>query len=142
MKRSTAGSWCTPSSRSSAERKGKRQKAKALIRLTPCDLCLLPSALKASADAEQFHLEHQRRVRRNDAAGAARAVSERWRNGELALPADFHALYAFVPALDDAARAEGEHEGVVAILARIELGTVGEPAGVVHLDLLAGGGER
>ena len=38
------------------------------------------------------------------------------------------------------ARAERKHERVVAVLARIELLAVGEPAGVVHGDVLAGGG--
>src|SRR6185503_17447134 len=46
------------------------------------------------------------------------------------------ALYAFVPALDDAAGAEREYEGITAVLARIELLAVGEPAGVVNLHLL------
>src|SRR6185436_6618974 len=88
---------------------------------------------------EELHLEHQRRVRRDDAAGAARAVAERGRDGELALAADLHAGDAFVPAPDDVALAEREDERLAAVLARIEFRSVRQPAGVMHAHLLAGG---
>src|SRR6516165_3033800 len=85
--------------------------------------------------AKQLDLEQQRRVRRNDAAGAARAVAERGRDDEDARSAFLHSLYALVPAADHVARAEREFERVVAVLAGVELRSLGavlvEPAGVV-----------
>src|SRR5262245_9232973 len=95
-----------------------------------------------SAHAQQLYFEHQRRVRWDHASGATRAVAQRGWDGELALAAHLHARRAFVPALDDSARAQGKHEAIVAVLARIELGAVGKPAGIVHLDLLSGGSDR
>src|SRR5581483_12078388 len=90
------------------------------------------------ADRQQLHLEEQRRVGRNDAARAARAVAEVRRDGELALAADLHAGDAFVPAADHFAFAEREHERLAAVLAGIELGArlaaAVEPAGVMHAD--------
>src|SRR6266568_8312785 len=85
-----------------------------------------------SCDGEQLDLEHQRRVGRDSAREAARAVAELGRDGELALAAHLHALHALVPALDDLAGAELELEGIAAILAGVELLAVGEPARVVH----------
>src|SRR5690349_10930287 len=90
------------------------------------------------ANREQLHFEHQSRIRRYDAARAARAVAELRRNGELAFAADFHAAHAFVPAADHFAAAEREHERLAAIFARVELLAVGEPAGVVHAHALPG----
>src|SRR4030095_2060879 len=95
-----------------------------------------------SAHTQQLYFEHQRRVRRDYAAGAARAVPQCGRDGELALAAYLHARNALVPTLDDAPGAKGKHEGVVAILARVEFGAVGKPAGIVHLHLLSGAGAR
>src|SRR5262249_47448738 len=95
-----------------------------------------------SAYAEQLDFEYQGRVGRDHAAGAARSVAESRRNRQLALAAHFHALHAFVPALDDAPGAKREDERLVAILARVEFLAVGEPARVMNLDLLAGGSGR
>jgi len=92
----------------------------------------------ATSDVEQFDFEHERRVRRDHAACAARAVAELRRNRQATHAADLHALHAFVPALDDHAAAEHERERVVAVLARIEFLTVGQPARVVDADGLAG----
>src|SRR5258706_2423737 len=93
---------------------------------------------------QQLDFENQGGVGRNRAAGAARAVAELRRNGELAPAADLHAGHALVPALDHVALAEREHERVAAVLARVEFraarALVEEPAGVVHRDFLAGGG--
>src|SRR6185369_1068759 len=90
------------------------------------------------ANLEELDFEQQRGVRRNDPAGAARAVAELGRDGELALAADLHAGHALVPALDDVALAEREHERLAAVLARVELAAlrtvVEQPAGVVHGD--------
>src|SRR5512135_3803692 len=96
--------------------------------------------MKDSVDAQQFHFEHQRGVRRDHAAGTARAVGQVRRDGELALAADLHARHALVPAGDDLAHAELEFEWVVAVDAGVELLAVGEPAGVMHGHVLAGAG--
>src|SRR5882672_6461919 len=93
-----------------------------------------------STHAEQFHFENQRRVWRDDAAGAAGAVTERRRNRELALAAHFHALHSLVPAADDLALTQPEYERIVAVFAGIELGSVGEPASVMNGDALARSG--
>jgi hypothetical protein len=68
--------------------------------------------------------------------GAALAVTQMRRNGELAHAAFFHAGDALVPAADDLTGAQLEAERVVAVLARVELASVGEPAGVMHADLV------
>src|SRR5574341_227802 len=90
---------------------------------------------------EELHFEYQRRVRRNDAARASGSVAHLRRNGELALAADFHPLHALVPALDDLALAEVEDERITAVLAGVEFRAIGEPAGVMHGDFLAGRGD-
>jgi hypothetical protein len=73
--------------------------------------------IRAVENFQQFHFEDQRGIRRDHAAGTARAVAKVWRDGELARAADLHALHAFVPAGNDLAAAEREVEGVVTILA-------------------------
>src|SRR5437868_2614666 len=59
----------------------------------------------ALLDAQQLDLENEIGVGRNDVAGAAGAVTELRRDGQLALTPDLHAGHALVPALDDPARA-------------------------------------
>src|SRR5882724_10371363 len=103
--------------------------------------------LRASLlELEQLDLEHQRRVGRDHAAGAARAVTELGRDQQRALRPDLHAGNAFVPALDDLPVAEREGEGAAAIERAVELGALGavdpEPSGVVHHASLAGGRGR
>src|SRR5262245_50277500 len=88
--------------------------------------------------AQQLHLEDQRGVRRDHPAGTPRAIAEVGGDGQLALAAYFHAGDPLVPALDDMARSQREREGPPVVLARIELGAVLEPAGVVDVDGLAG----
>src|SRR3954468_3171042 len=92
---------------------------------------------------EQLDFEEQRGIRRDDAAGAARAVAELGRDRQLALAADLHAGHAFVPAADHVPLAEREHERLAAVLARVELAAFRavreQPAGVVHGDFAAGG---
>src|SRR3954469_17318487 len=94
--------------------------------------------------AQQLDFEQQRRVGRNHAARAARAVAKRRRDDEDARAAFLHALHAFVPAADDHAATELELERIVAVLARIELRALAavlvEPAGVVDRDGAAGFG--
>src|SRR5260370_28199548 len=51
--------------------------------------------------SEQFDIEDQRGVGRNDAAGAAGAIAECGRNNQRPLAADFHVGDAFVPAGND-----------------------------------------
>ena len=60
----------------------------------------LAAATRGSLDADELHVEHQRRAGRNDAAGAAVAVGEVRRDDEAALPADLHAGDALIPSLD------------------------------------------
>ena len=59
----------------------------------------------------QLDVEHQRRVRRDHAARAARAVAHVRRNHQPALAADLHADHAFVPALDDLPAPSGNSNG-------------------------------
>src|SRR5206468_3128677 len=87
-----------------------------------------------------LHVEDQRGIGRDHAAGAAGAVAELRRDLQLALAADLHAFHTFVPALDDLSGAERELERLAAVHRAIErLLGVGKPAGVVHLHLLAFG---
>src|SRR5580693_1965045 len=91
-----------------------------------------------SADAQQLDLEHQVGVGRDQPARALLAVAQRRRNEELALAAHAHAGESLVPALDHRADAELELERRAAVAAGVELGAVLQPAGVMHLDHLAG----
>src|SRR5207302_293433 len=73
--------------------------------------------------------------------GARGPVAERRRDEEAADTAELHPGDALVPPLDDLAVAECEGKGRAALLARaVEAGAVLEPAGVLHGDVLAGGG--
>src|SRR5213078_1213120 len=96
----------------------------------------------SSGNREQLHLEGERGVRRDGVSGAVFAIGELRRDGELARAADFHAAQPLFPAVHDLFPAQGELKGVLLFLARIELGSVGEPAGVVHDDVPAGRGGR
>src|SRR5262249_23678980 len=91
-----------------------------------------------SLDLEQFDLEDERRVGRDDAAGAAFAIAEVGWDDELAGAAFLHAGDAFVPALDDDPLADGELERNLAIAARIELFAVQKRADVVDDHDIAG----
>src|ERR1700722_6678988 len=92
--------------------------------------------------AEQFDIEDQRRVRRDDAAGAAGAVAERRRNDQRALAADLHRGDALVPPGDHLPAADRKLERLTAVDRGVELLALGavliEPAGVVHDAGLAG----
>src|SRR5258706_6616362 len=91
---------------------------------------------------KQFDLEHQRRVGRNDAAGAAGAVAQRRRDDQGTLAADFHGGDAFVPASDDLALPDRKLERLIRIHRTVELlallAAPIEPAGVIHDPSLAG----
>src|SRR3990172_186081 len=135
----TLPSGCTRSDSFSMPRRMPRRRAPASGRRRSSRRLI---GTRRSAYGEQLDFENQRRVRRDRAAGAARAVAELGRNDELAPPAHLHALHAFVPALDDVAGGEREFERGAALLARIELAAllaaVEQPPGVVHADFLAG----
>src|SRR5262249_30758615 len=83
------------------------------------------------------------RVRRDDAAGATRAIPKRGRDDEGALAADLHGGDALVPALDDLPRANAKLKRLTAINRTIEFlalrTVVVEPAGVMHHGGLARG---
>src|SRR5687768_7747092 len=74
-----------------------------------------------SADAEQIDDEDQGLAALDDAAGAALAVAEVRRDGDLAAAAELHAGHALVPARDDLTGAQAEPEGVAAVPGGIEL---------------------
>src|ERR1700704_1205401 len=95
------------------------------------------AALRALAFyVEQFDVEDQRRVWRDDAARAARPVAEFGRDDQGALAADLHGGDALVPAADHPALAQGKFEGLAAVDRAVELLALGavliEPAGIVH----------
>src|SRR5688572_25684023 len=91
----------------------------ALSRLVP-PLPQCGRGLDSSVDLQQFDVEHQRRVRRDHASSATRAVAELGRDDQRALAADLHAGDALVPALDHLLRAETEREGLAAIQRAVE----------------------
>src|SRR5262249_36217817 len=81
----------------------------------------LPRLCARLLHRQQLDIEHQRRVRRNDAAGAARAVTERGWNDQRALATDLHGTDALVPAGDHLPLADLELERLVAVHGGIEL---------------------
>src|SRR4051812_21497907 len=94
--------------------------------------------------AEQLDVEHERRVRRNGAAGAAGAVAKIGRDDQRALPADFHPRDPHVPPADHLARAELERERLAAVARAVELLPVlvgglrvVQPAGVMDRHFFA-----
>src|SRR5581483_7431614 len=93
-----------------------------------------------SANAEQVHHEDQRLARLDDRRGAAVAVGEVRRDGQLTAAADLHPGHAAVPARDDPALAERELERGVAVPGGVELlaGRVRD-TDVVHGDVVARG---
>src|SRR5713101_5873113 len=88
---------------------------------------------------KQFDVEHQRRIRRNDAAGA---VAERRRDDQGALAADLHGGDAFIPAGDHLALPDRKLERLIAIHRTVELlallAALVEPTRVMHDADLAG----
>jgi hypothetical protein len=91
-----------------------------------------------SADPEQLHLEHQRRAGRNDAARAARAIAERGWDGEFVVPPTSIPCTPSSQPLITRPPPSGKRKfkRIVAVLARVELCAVGEPACVMNGDLL------
>src|SRR5918993_4819169 len=66
-------------------------------------------------NSQEFDVEDQRGIRRDDAADTARAVAVRRRNGQRPLAADLHAGDPFIPAADYFAAAKPELERFIAI---------------------------
>src|SRR5580658_4085602 len=101
-----------------------------------------PSGLAPLLHAEKIDVEDQRGSRRDDAAGAARAIAQVRRNDQRALAADMHGGDAFVPALDDLALADRERKRLVPVERAVEflaLFAVDEqPASIVDRHRLAG----
>ena len=82
---------------------------------------------------QQLHLEHQIGTWRNGSTCTALAVTQLGGDKQLAFPAFFHALNAFIPTRDDTTGAEVKIETFLAVEAGIEFVAVGlQPAGVVH----------
>src|SRR5688572_2472497 len=98
-------------------------------------------------DLEEIDLEHQRRVGRDHAAGAAGAVTHRWRNREDSRAAYLHAGHAFIPARNHLARTEREIERLIAVFRTVELlpafvgpARVVEPTSVMNADQISAAG--
>src|SRR5579872_6699251 len=94
------------------------------------------NARSSALHIEQFDVEDQRRIRRDDAACAARAVAEFRRNNQGALAANLHRGDALIPAGDHPALSDRKLERIVAIDGGVELlallAILIEPAGVVY----------
>src|SRR5215831_15736280 len=84
-----------------------------------------------SLHAHQLHIEDERRIRRDHARVALRAIGEVRRNPQLALAPNLHPRHAFLPALDYVPRPDLELERLTADRA-IKLLPVRQPARVVH----------
>src|SRR5689334_4820374 len=86
-------------------------------------------------DLDQLNLKDECRARRYDLPRPTIAIAESGRDDQLPLAADLHALQAFVPALDDHARAQFDRPKRLATIdAAIELLAVLKSAGVMHDD--------
>src|ERR1700674_338150 len=90
----------------------------------------------------QSHVKDQGCVGRDDCRITTLPVGQIWRNAQLALASDPHAGDAFVPALDDLARAQHEVKRMAGTNRAVELLAVGEPAGVIDFDMLSALGDR
>jgi hypothetical protein len=101
-----------------------------------------PAGERELLNAEQIDLEDQRGARRDDAAGAARAIAQVRRNDQRALTADMHGGEAFVPARDDLALAQREGKRLPPVERAIELLALlavdEQPARVIDRHGLAG----
>src|SRR5262252_8018572 len=83
---------------------------------SPLQPAVLEDAARAlSLHVKQLNIEDQRGVRRDDAAGAARAVTEFGRDDERALAADLHGRHTLIPTADDLPPADGKLERLAAI---------------------------
>src|SRR5688572_26665406 len=96
---------------------------------------------RGSADFHQLDVEHQRGIRGDRAAGAARAIAHLRRDDEGALAAHLHSGHALVPAADHLSRAQLEierraaiHRAVELLAVAVGLGRIVQPAGVVDTN--------
>src|ERR1700722_19012346 len=100
------------------------------------------SVVKSALHIEQFHVEDQRRIRRDDTARTARAIAELGWNDQRALAADLHRGHALVPAGNHFALSDRKLQRIVAIDGGVELlallAILIEPAGIVHDANLTG----
>src|SRR5258708_37592454 len=89
-----------------------------------------------SLNRQKPDIEHQGRVRRDPAAGAACAIAQRGRNDQRALAADLHGSDALIPAGDHPVLSDRKLERLVAIDGGVEflalLPVLVEPTRVVH----------
>ena len=82
--------------------------------------------------ADHFHVEDQQGLRRDDGRAACLAVGQLVRDIQTALAAHAHALKAGVPAWDNVMRSVRERDGLATVNRGVELGAIGQIAGVVH----------
>src|SRR5262249_22795981 len=101
---------------------------------------LVPTSLLANI--LQFHVKDQGRVWRDESWVSGGAISEVARNLQLPLAANFHSGDALVPSLDDLSGAYHKLERLPCAHRAVELLAVGEPSGVVDLDVLPAVGFR
>ena len=99
----------------------------------------LPLTCQCYSEVDNFDLEGEGGVGRDDTAGTSCAVGVIRGAGEDGLLALLELSDALVPALDDLADTDDKLEGLSAGDAGIEDGTVGKFAGVVDLDFGATG---
>lgn len=92
------------------------------------------SKLGSPLDAEQLHLEDERRSSGDLRRGSPVSVAQLGGDDQLPLLALAHAQQALVPAFDHLPGAQGEGEGSVAGDAAIKLGAVLQLARVVHVE--------
>src|SRR5262249_11054062 len=88
---------------------------------------------------EELDVEHQRRVRREHAPGAARTISELGGNDQRSLAAHLHSGNTLIPSRNHLTGSELELKRIVAIAGAVELlsltirrGAVVQPPGVMN----------
>src|SRR5215510_1175933 len=102
-------------------------------------VCLMAYAgLEEGSNSEQFDFEDKCCVGRYGTAGTAGAISQIGGDNEFPLPADFHALHAFVPTFDHSTGSQRKGEGLPSIHRTVELLPILQPAAIMHADGLAG----
>ena len=98
----------------------------------------LPILIRLS-EVDNLDFKSERGVGRDDTTGALGSVGVIRGAGEDGLLSLLKLADALIPASDDLAGSDDELEGLTAGDAGVEDGTVGELAGVMDLDLGAGG---
>jgi hypothetical protein len=85
---------------------------------------------------QQLHVEDQRGVGRDDVFVSSLPVGQDRRDAKLAFAAYLHSSYALVPSFDHFPFAEREIVGLVRVDGAVEFLAVGEPSGVMDLDVV------